>query len=90
MIALSDTLNPNEGGFECVAGFHREFENYFNGPSQGAQSGRGVAPVCVGDFTPIQPREDRDVLLRFRHIPVIFPLTLSWSPLGSLFFSCMD
>ena len=26
-------------------------------------------PPCVGDFTPIRPVEDRDILERFQHVP---------------------
>jgi hypothetical protein len=30
MLSLSDTVEPDHGGFECVAGFHREFQEYFH------------------------------------------------------------
>lgn len=28
-----------------------------------------LPPPCVGDFTPIRPSEDKDIIDRFRHIP---------------------
>jgi hypothetical protein len=53
-ISLTDTLSPNEGGFEAVLGFHREFEDYFNGgttpsPSTSAGSGGGVSSESNSD-----------------------------------------
>lgn len=86
MLALTSALQPNQGGFECVPGFHREFAQYYTGRADGASSsgeggtgggvsgadpaGRAAPPVCVGDFSPIQPRVDEDILARFEHIPV--------------------
>lgn len=70
MLALTPTLKPNQGGFECVTGFHREFEQYYSG-DKGKEAGvRGANPVCVGDFSPIQPKEDSAVIARFQHISV--------------------
>jgi hypothetical protein len=65
-VALTDTLNPNEGGFEAHPGFHLQFDNWVasrkSGPSQDS-------PPCVGDFTPIRPIEDKEVLQGITHIP---------------------
>lgn len=66
-LCLTDTLLPNQGGFEACPGHHVGFAKWaHNRPLQG---GTGAAPPCVGDFTPIRPIEDKDVLDRFRHIP---------------------
>jgi len=65
-IALTDNLEPNTGGFEAVPGFHRQFREWAikRPPTLGSQT----AP-CIGDFTPIRPLEDREVIEQFRHIP---------------------
>ena len=65
-IALTDNLEPNTGGFEAVPGFHRQFQEW--AMKRPPNTGSTVAP-CVGDFTPIRPVEDRDVIEQFRHIP---------------------
>jgi hypothetical protein len=63
-VALSDTTIVNEGGFECHPGFHLKFkdwaQNRRNGFSRGEQS--HIPPPCVGEFTPIRPVEDREVI----------------------------
>eukprot|EP01038_Epipyxis_sp_PR26KG_P012251 gene12251-16425_t len=65
-VSLTDTLLPNQGGFEACPGFHLEFNDWAANriPSLGQDS-----PPCVGDFTPIRPIEDKSVLLRMTHIP---------------------
>lgn len=72
-IALTDTVDGNCGGFEACMGFHKDFANWAvsRPPSvvvtkQGEQVSQ--PPPCVGDFTPIRPVEDKDVLDRFQHI----------------------
>ena len=30
LLSLSDTLEPQQGGFECVPGFHREWREYYS------------------------------------------------------------
>lgn len=66
MVPLTDTLEPNRGGFEAVRGFHREFAS-FAGPS--AEPGGGADPVCVGEFARVRPLEDAALLERMRHVP---------------------
>ena len=63
MLALTPTLEPNQGGFECVPGFHREFEHYYansaiHDSTTSQTTSRRDPPVCVGDFSPIQSKED--------------------------------
>lgn len=65
-LALTDTLVPNHGGFEACKGLHRDFETWSNGrlPSE-----KGGKVPCVGQFTPIRPKEDADIIARMEHIP---------------------
>ena len=104
MLSLCDTPDKNCGGFECVAGFHREFAQYFRGRGdmrkrmtveeedeaatetteaarwqrEVAQGGALKPPVCVGDFCPIRPREDKQVIGRFQHVPVAAGSAVFW------------
>jgi hypothetical protein len=71
-IALTDTIHPDEGGFEACPGLHKRFETWANYrlPSlRMASSDATSQPPCVGAFTPIRPIEDRDIIMRFEHIP---------------------
>ena len=65
-IALTDTLQPNEGGFEACLGLHREFDEWNR---HRPVTGKSLTAPCVGDFTPIRPIEDKDIIDRFQHIP---------------------
>ena len=65
-VALTDTLEPQMGGFEVCPGFHREFGAWAAARCAGAGA---AEPPCVGQFTPIRPVDDADVLKRFEHIP---------------------
>ena len=71
-IALTDTISPNEGGFEACPGLHQRFETWTNHrlPSLRGQASdtNSQQPPCVGAFTPIRPIEDRDIIMRFEHI----------------------
>lgn len=67
-IALTTNAAPETGGFECVHGFHREFDAWAQTRSPCAKTGK-PAP-CVGDFTPIRPQEDAAVIARFQ--PVLY------------------
>ena len=85
-VSLSDTLEPNQGGFECVPGFHRNFHSWAETrpPTKQVikhkQQIRGKRVVteeeisfpapCLGEYTHIRPVEDCDVMERVRHIPV--------------------
>jgi hypothetical protein len=65
-VALTDTVEENHGGFEVCKGLHREFEEWVarRKPSEST----GVVP-CVGQFTPIRPKEDADIIARMEHVP---------------------
>jgi len=68
-IALSDTLSPNQGGFEGVPGFHHNFNEWTkNRPHTILKNGTKPAP-CLGEFTPIRPKEDSNVIQQIKHIP---------------------
>lgn len=63
-IALSDCLSPDQGGFEACRGLHRSFEQW---AANRIPSATGPPP-CVGEFTPMRPVEDADILARMEHI----------------------
>lgn len=65
-VALTDTIEPNHGGFEVCKGLHREFDEWIRRrlPSEST----GTVP-CVGQFTPIRPKEDADIIERMEHVP---------------------
>lgn len=69
-ISLTDNLKENTGGFECVKGFHKQFNDWAKNrqPTTG-KGGIKYPPPCVGEFTPIRPKEDCDVLKSVEHIP---------------------
>lgn len=82
-IALTDTTEPNQGGFEACAGHHRNFAqwaatregtvkaNYTSSSSNGGETVVVVdPPPCVGEFTPIRMKEDRAVIDGFAHVPI--------------------
>jgi len=62
-VALTDNLGPQTGGFECVKGWHRTFQSWADHRPTCRQTGK--AAPCVGDFTPIRPVEDAEVIARF-------------------------
>jgi len=66
-VALTDTLLPNQGGFEACPGMHRDFQKW---AQRRRPSPHAMEPPCKGDFTPIRPQEDRDILDRMTHIAV--------------------
>mmetsp|Transcript_17430 Transcript_17430/g.17520 ORF Transcript_17430/g.17520 Transcript_17430/m.17520 type:complete len:377 (+) Transcript_17430:221-1351(+) len=101
-LALTDTVNKDEGGLEACPGLHREFDEWVLRRAGDTSSGMSLrskkqenqetedlvsvssstststspsllplppSPPCVGDFTPIRPVEDADILSRFEHIP---------------------
>ncbi|CAM9203507.1 unnamed protein product [Chrysoparadoxa australica] len=78
-IALTDTLEADQGGFECVRGFHKEFASWAS--SREGQVNRGGVlqpPPCVGDFTPIRPQQDAQVLQRVNHVSVPAGAAVFW------------
>ena len=85
-VALTDTLHPDEGGFEAAKAFHHDFDEWAErragrgGSQTDAAGGAATAaansgdasplpPPCVGEFTPIRPGEDAEVLRRMAHVP---------------------
>eukprot|EP00617_Octactis_speculum_P025009 CAMPEP_0185745074 /NCGR_PEP_ID=MMETSP1174-20130828/3371_1 /TAXON_ID=35687 /ORGANISM="Dictyocha speculum, Strain CCMP1381" /LENGTH=344 /DNA_ID=CAMNT_0028418871 /DNA_START=26 /DNA_END=1060 /DNA_ORIENTATION=- len=59
-VALTDCPQPlTMGGFECVKGFHRQFHTWAK--DRPPQSNGSRVP-CVGEFTPVRPREDGVVM----------------------------
>jgi ectoine hydroxylase-related dioxygenase (phytanoyl-CoA dioxygenase family) len=68
-------LHPQEGGFECVPGFHKEFQIWAENRvvDQGGKepSPRIISPeqLCVGQFTAIRTKEEASTIERFQHIP---------------------
>lgn len=81
-LALTDTLEPNQGGFEACHSLHSEFDEWvrnragsnnstdesLSSTRTGEDSLMDQAP-CVGSFTPIRPGADADILRRMEHIP---------------------
>lgn len=67
-IALTDTIHPNQGGFECCPGLHARFQRWAEFRLPSAKNPTD-SPPCVGAFSPIRPAEDRDIILLFEHIP---------------------
>ena len=80
-VALTDTMQPNTGGFEAAPGFHRTFDDWTKNrqPTTVAQNGitKEVSPPCVGAYTHIRPQEDADVMKQVTHVSV---------PAGSVVF----
>ena len=92
-VSLSDTLEPNHGGFECVPGFHREFDAWSqNRPPtvvtrKKKKSQNIAAPEyetitipapCVGQYTHIRPVEDASIFRRIQHFPVRAGSAVFW------------
>jgi Protein of unknown function (DUF1479) len=72
-IALTSTPSANQGGFEACLGLHKHFKSWARdrAPSQSpnpAETTAGRKPPCVGDFSPIRPKEDQDIISRMQHI----------------------
>jgi hypothetical protein len=74
-IALTDTNEANMGGFEACTGLHKEFNDWVSRRPGGYTNLRNdninnevIPPPCIGEFTPIRPAEDKEILTRFRHI----------------------
>lgn len=65
-ICLTDSILPEQGGFEACLGHHRGFDKWAAERRVGKDG--GAAP-CVGDFTPIRPVEDKEILDRMTHVP---------------------
>jgi hypothetical protein len=87
-VSLTDNLEPNTGGFEAAKGFHRGFDAWAASrePTKiTRKSSRGGQPEtvnfqapCVGEYTHMRPKEDRDVMDRIEHIPVRAGSAVFW------------
>jgi len=81
-ISLSDSLEPNHGGFEAAKGFHHEFDEWARkrSPSHTIQSDDGspMEAPCIGQYTHIRPKEDKEVMDRVQHIPVKAGCAVFW------------
>mmetsp|Transcript_41186 Transcript_41186/g.74242 ORF Transcript_41186/g.74242 Transcript_41186/m.74242 type:complete len:358 (-) Transcript_41186:1125-2198(-) len=82
-VSLTDNLQPNTGGFEAVPGFHREFRSWvddgrrfgrLSGDDEPLPESKSQTPHpqrCVGEYTHLSPSEDRALMQRVQHIPVM-------------------
>lgn len=85
-VSLSDTLEPNMGGFEAAKGFHKEFHKWdkIRPPTTKTIKKKVkvkgkvivtetevVAPAaCIGEYTHLRPSEDSEVFKRVQHVKV--------------------
>eukprot|EP01084_Bolivina_argentea_P028658 53230_1 len=68
-VALTDNHCKNTGGFECVKGFHRKFNKYFKNKTSVSKTDNDLKDtICVGDFCRLLPKEDKDILCKYKHI----------------------
>ena len=83
-ISLTDTLEPNHGGFEAVKGFHQEFHTWSQHQQSNAKSNvketksLPAAAPCIGEYTHLRPKEDHDIYQRIQHIPVSAGSAVFW------------
>jgi hypothetical protein len=79
-VSLSDTLLPNQGGFEAVKGFHREFHTWNRRRGHDDEDAGGIVepPPCIGQYTHIRPKEDKAIMNRVEHIPVPAGAAVFW------------
>ena len=69
-LCLTDTTLPNHGGFEACLGFHKVIETWAKvRPWSASQDDHPRPPVCIGDFTPFRPKEDKEIFSSIAHIP---------------------
>lgn len=70
-LALTDTVSPNEGGFEACLGHHRVFDEWVKNRKgsitkkkrkDGTIVESMIPAPCVGEFSPIRPVEDADIM----------------------------
>lgn len=93
-IALTDNHRPDAGGFECVRGFHRTFAQWARDRRPSTTiSGEPMPAPCVGDFTPIRPMEDKEVIERFEWVPYSAGSVIAFdfrTPHANAACNCMD
>jgi CheY-like chemotaxis protein len=66
-LCLTDTVERDLGGFEVCPGMHKDFDDWARNRPVSSKDGK-PAP-CVGQFSPIRPKEDKDIMDRMQHIP---------------------
>jgi hypothetical protein len=80
-ISLTDTLEPNHGGFEAVKGFHHEFHAWsqqnITSYNNMKETTKLPAP-CIGEYAHLRPKEDHDIYQRIQHIPVSAGSAVFW------------
>jgi hypothetical protein len=86
-VSLSDSLEPNTGGFEAAKGFHHEFDEWASTrvPTlisqkhpDGSKSQVSIPAPCVGQYTHFRPKEDKDIMDRVTHVPVRAGSAVFW------------
>lgn len=81
-ISLTDSLEPNTGGFEAAPGFHREFDEWAKKrsrpPSKDETRIGQSNSLCLGEYTHIRPKEDESVMKCVHHIPVNAGSAVFW------------
>ena len=86
-ISLTDNLEANTGGFEAARGFHLEFNEWSqhrpptissHKEKDGSKTEVSIPPACVGQYTHIRPKEDREIMDRVVHIPVKAGSAVFW------------
>ena len=78
LLSLTSTMNKNEGGFECVPKFHKQFKTYYENKmlkTVDNSSTKKDKIICVGDFTPMR---DPKILEQYQHIPIPAGAALFW------------
>jgi hypothetical protein len=77
-VSLTDNLEPNTGGFEAAQGFHRTFDEWTRTRAHATivqkegstRDDISIPAPCVGEYTHIRPKEDREIMDRVCHVPV--------------------
>jgi hypothetical protein len=88
-VSLTDNLEANTGGFEAAKGFHKDFHKWSQTriptiviqKNKDGSSNNTEIPIpaaCVGEYTHMRPKEDRDVMDRVCHIPVPAGSAVFW------------
>jgi hypothetical protein len=85
-VSLTDNLEANTGGFEAAKGFHHDFEEWAKNrqptvivkKEKGSTTEIQIPAACVGEYTHIRPKEDREVMEQVCHIPVSAGSAVFW------------
>jgi hypothetical protein len=85
-VSLTENLKANTGGFEAAKGFHRTFGEWArNRPrtivpqkENGTRTDTAIPAPCVGEYTHMRPKEDREVMERVCHIAVPAGSAVFW------------